>query len=200
MTNRELVERYPFLIPRNVWTGEIARDYNPDEYTTLDAMPDGWRAAFGEEMCEELRNELIRFDYLDKYRVTQIKEKYGSLRWYDSGAPIGITSKDYVEYSTQEVFKHYKKFEKMYPYDLYYSNRCILEDGRGVIRYYRYVDKCRVHDIISKYEALSMRTCIECGKPATKMSTGWISPYCDEHSNSKYEQYVPLEEWFEDDD
>ena len=34
-------------------------------------------------------------------------------------------------------------------------------------------------DIVEKYENLSLRTCIECGEPATRMSTGWIAPYCD---------------------
>ena len=38
-----------------------------------------------------------------------------------------------------------------------------------------------VQDIISKYEKLSRNTCIVCGKPATKISGGWISPFCDEH-------------------
>jgi hypothetical protein len=40
-------------------------------------------------MCEELKQELIKFNYLDNYEITQIKEKYGSLRWYDNGNPIG---------------------------------------------------------------------------------------------------------------
>lgn len=56
------------------------------EYTELDNMPDGWRIAFGEEMCEEIRNALIESGgekLLNEYRVTQIKEKYGELRWYD---------------------------------------------------------------------------------------------------------------------
>lgn len=36
-------------------------------------------------------------------------------------------------------------------------------------------------DIIeNKYEELSARTCCVCGKPATKISTGWVCPYCDD--------------------
>ena len=35
-------------------------------------------------------------------------------------------------------------------------------------------------DVIDKYENLSYRTCIRCGRPATKISQGWISPFCDE--------------------
>ena len=36
-------------------------------------------------------------------------------------------------------------------------------------------------DVIeNKYEELSAKTCCICGKPATKFSTGWICPYCDD--------------------
>ena len=34
--------------------------------------------------------------------------------------------------------------------------------------------------IIPKYEKLSYHTCISCGKEATKITTGWICPYCDD--------------------
>ena len=98
-------------------------------YTELDAMESGWRKAFGIQMCKEIRAALLRQGWksLFKYRITQIKEKFGELRWYD-------------EFSTSDI-----------------------------------------QDIISKYEDISRHTCIVCGKPATKMSTGWICPFCDEH-------------------
>lgn len=89
MTNKELCERYPFLLPRNRFTGEVVEDYDYS-YTELDAMDRGWRKAFGERMCEEIRDALIEADYLDEYRVAQIKEKYGELRWYDFGAPQSV--------------------------------------------------------------------------------------------------------------
>ena len=94
MTNKELCERYPFLIPRNRWTGEVPEDYDYS-YTELDAMDRGWRKAFGERMCEEIRNALIEDDYLEEYRVAQIKEKYGELRWYDFSAPKSV--RDIIE-------------------------------------------------------------------------------------------------------
>lgn len=98
-------------------------------YTELDAMDKGWRDAFGLQMCKEIRAALLKHGWkcLFKYRITQIKEKYGTLRWYDLN-------------NTQEI-----------------------------------------QDIINKYEDISYRTCVVCGKPATKISTGWICPYCDEH-------------------
>lgn len=153
--NRALCERFPFLIPSNRWSGKRISEaadgvYGLDspeetpeldyEYTELDAMPGGWRKAFGEQLCEELKAELVRADVLDDYRVVQIKEKFGTLRWYDNG-------------NTDAGYK-----------------------------------------IISKYEALSARTCICCGKPATRISTGWISPYCDDCCPGKWT--VPIEEYF----
>lgn len=164
--------RFPFLYPRNRWTGkhynnwklieyhrknwEFAYTLNKETYkweiknrwlaikikfagiladflgifhclptyTELDAMDTGWRKAFGIQMCKEIKAALKKNNCLKKYRITQIKEKYGSLRWYDYGAPK------------------------------------------------------EVYDIISKYEQISTKTCIVCGKPAKYISKGWISPYC----------------------
>ena len=38
-----------------------------------------------------------------------------------------------------------------------------------------------ITDIINKYENISEKTCAVCGKPATKFTTGWVWPVCDEH-------------------
>ena len=142
-SNQKLIERFPFLMPRNRWTGEVPEDYDYS-YTELDSMPDGWRKAFGEQMCEDIREELVRAEYLGQYRISQIKVKYGTLCWYDFGCT-----------------------ERM------------------------------LRDIIPKYERLSARTCIRCGNPATKASTGWISPYCDTCAGkvSHAERFIPIEEW-----
>ena len=57
------------------------------DYTELDAMEPGWRKAFGIKMCKEIKKALKKHHYLHQYRITQIKEKYGELRWYDASAP-----------------------------------------------------------------------------------------------------------------
>lgn len=124
--NKQLCEKYPFLLPRNRWTGKVPADYDYS-YTELDDMPDGWRKAFGEKMCEEIKQELEEKGILHQYRISQIKEKYGELCWYDFGCTTKI-----------------------------------------------------LREIIPKYEKLSTRTCIKCGKPATRITLGWISPYCDD--------------------
>lgn len=110
---KKLLERYPFL-----------RVDDSDEFSWWDDIPEGWRIAFGIPMMEELREQLIKEGKLDTYHIRDVKEKWGSLRWYDSG-------------SSDEV-----------------------------------------QDIINKYEYLSIKTCIVCGKPATEMTKGWIWPVC----------------------
>lgn len=84
--NKRLIEQYPFLLPRNVWTGKVPKDYNY-LWTRADEFPDGWWNRFGFALCEDLKDVLIRNNYLDKFRIAQIKEKYGTLCLYDFGSP-----------------------------------------------------------------------------------------------------------------
>ena len=72
MTNKELIEKYPWLQIRNVWTNEKL----DDEFTWLDDLPEGWRKAFGLQMVEELDQILRKANYQDKYKIAQIKEKW----------------------------------------------------------------------------------------------------------------------------
>lgn len=100
--NRELIKRYPWLKPWNRWTGEAPDDYDYT-YTELDAMPEGWRLTFGDEMVERIHQELVKFNYVNRYWIEQIKEKWGGLRWYDIGYPedskIGEIVQEYEELS-----------------------------------------------------------------------------------------------------
>ena len=137
--NKQLCETYPFLLPRNRWTDEVAEDFDYS-YTELDSMPDGWRKAFGLQMCEELKQELIRINKIDEFRIVQIKEKFGELRFY-------------TNWTTDEI-----------------------------------------EAIINKYTKLSRKTCIVCGKPATVITTGWISPFCNDCIKDINDNYEPIEE------
>ena len=94
--NRRLIEQYPFLLP---WGTDSANF----ESTELDAMPAGWRIAFGEELCKEIMEELSENNCMDSYRIVQIKEKHGALRWYSQGG---------TERIQQEIIPKYEKLSR----------------------------------------------------------------------------------------
>lgn len=87
--NAALVMRYPFLlIPYSGWNdGEEPENF---KHTWYDDIPCGWASRFGLELCEDVRSVLEASDgsgqAVEKYRIDQIKEKFGTLRWYDGGA------------------------------------------------------------------------------------------------------------------
>ena len=87
--NKALVERYPFLLPRNVWTDKVPEDYDYSYIRGIHEIPEGWKKLFF-QMCEDIRQPLIDANYLDQFRFTQIKEKYNTLRLYHYGAPTEV--------------------------------------------------------------------------------------------------------------
>lgn len=105
MTSKELCNKYPFLS----WYGNpLFVGYSEEEahsqYTWEHELPDGWRKAFCPQIWDELKAILEKADYVDKFRFTQIKEKYGTLRLYHIGVPESI----YDEVSAWE-----NKYEKL---------------------------------------------------------------------------------------
>ena len=141
--NKNLLEKYPWLTPYNVWTGKLNEDYDYN-HTWADDIPDGWRLAFGDQMLEELSQLLKKYNIEKDYFIVQIKEKFGGLRWYDNG---------FSEKGSKEYFNW-----------------------------------------LHKYEKLSFKTCIKCGKPATRISKGWIMPFCNDCINEN--ESVPIEEFY----
>lgn len=93
--NFELILKYPFLLPKNRWDKGLALfgDYCFDfSYTEIDSFPKGWFKSFGAQMLDEIKQALVNCkpEFLYQYMITDIKEKYGSLRWYDNGGPKGF--------------------------------------------------------------------------------------------------------------
>lgn len=98
--NKLLVENYPFLQPRSVWTDEIPDDYAFEYINGVGDVPRGWERLFL-LFAKHLKIELDKYHYTDKFRFTQIKEKYGSLRLYNSGYP-----KDSNVSELEYIFEH----------------------------------------------------------------------------------------------
>lgn len=132
--NKELVKKYPFLAIKP-W-GEEEIEYDTTWY---DSIPEGWWKAFGEQMCDELLEILKEGNCVGAYSIIEIKEKWGSLRWF-GGFGFNEVSKS--------VWNKYDEW-------------------------------------LDKYEELSEKTCIRCGKPATHFTRGWIVPVCSSCDDEK---------------
>lgn len=84
--NKALIERMPYLMPRNVFTDEVPDNYDFGYIRGEFELPHGWFRLFL-QMCEDIREPLIKADQLDSFRFTQIKEKWGYMECYNFGAP-----------------------------------------------------------------------------------------------------------------
>ena len=104
--NAILIWRYPFLLCRNRFSDEACEfDASPFDHSELDALPNGWLAAFGLEICEDLRTLLLSSsnrNAIYEYRIEQIKEKFGTLRWYDGNVPQDV---DEAVFALIEVYE-----------------------------------------------------------------------------------------------
>lgn len=94
--NKEFVNVYPFLAPKDPFSGEIDSMYDYS-YTLYDNIPIGWKNTFGKMMLDEIRDELIRTNQLLSYQVYDIKEKYGELRWYASVEANGSVLSEIID-------------------------------------------------------------------------------------------------------
>ena len=83
--NKEMVETYPFLLPRNRWTDKVSEDYDYS-YNEWEAIDLGWQIAFGWDLLNKLAVAVNNLEYPEEFRITQIKEKFGELRIYCCGS------------------------------------------------------------------------------------------------------------------
>ena len=65
--NKELVKRYPFLLPRNVFDDSIPEDYDYSYIWGIGDIPVGWEKLFL-QMCEDIRQPLIDANFIEKFR------------------------------------------------------------------------------------------------------------------------------------
>ena len=69
-----------------------------------------------------------------------------------------------------------------------------LKEKWGMIRMCAYPCTDKIIEIEHYYERLSAHTCCKCGRPATKYSTGWILPWCDECGTDNEKYYKRFED------
>ena len=67
--NKLLIEKFPFLQPRSVWTDEISEDYDYSYINGVGDVPVGWEKLFL-LFAKHLKLELDKYNYTDKFRFT----------------------------------------------------------------------------------------------------------------------------------
>jgi hypothetical protein len=82
---KALIEEYPYLQPRKAMTGEVHPDYDYQYIVGEYDLPEGWMQLFL-QACEDIREPLEKACDLEKFRFLQVKEKYGQMRLYHTGA------------------------------------------------------------------------------------------------------------------
>ena len=82
---KDIISKYPYLLPRNSFTGEVSETYDYSYIVGEHDLPRGWFQLFL-QMCEDIYEPLVRADYVDKFRFSDVKEKYGTMRCYTVGA------------------------------------------------------------------------------------------------------------------
>lgn len=73
-----------------------------------------------------------------------------------------------------------------------------VKEKYGKLCWYHTFAPDELEPIINKYEEISKKTCIVCGRPATKIHKNWIGPLCDECVKKALKnlekQFISLEE------
>ena len=120
MNREEILREYPFLKPYPMNPEYL----NEDTALMIDSIPDGWMV-FIWDMVKEIKECLIENNCLNEYMLCQVKEKYGSLRWYDN-----LTC-------TQDIISKYE--------DIAYHTCCVC--GKEATKYSKgwilpFCDKC----------------------------------------------------------
>jgi hypothetical protein len=123
---KELIAKYPFLIPRNVFTDKIPDNYDYTYVRGIGELPSGWHRLFL-QMCHDLREQLIKDNQLESFRFTQIKEKYNRMVCYNNGC-------------SEEAQKIIDKYEHMAMYICTVCGKPATLETNGYIA--SYCDEC----------------------------------------------------------
>lgn len=189
--------RYPFLYPRNRFTGLHYNNWKIIEWKKK--IYQKYHLVDIDKLHPEVTYETYKGYYfyvkqtgsvIDYWTNWWAKPIYKCITFFHNYIlQIFHCIPTYIEWDAVEPGWN-KAFGKQYLNDLkkqlkkdkmLYSWRIkdIKEKWGHFILYYNYGSE-ELYNIISKYETLSWDTCIKCGKSATHTSKGWISPYCEE--------------------
>jgi hypothetical protein len=188
--------KYPFLYPRNRFTGLHYNNWRVLDFAANIAKK--YNVGYVQNDEHGIRNDENGniFYYERNGRVISYWKTWWSkplhrviMFFHDYILQVLFCLPTYTEWDAMEDGWD-KAFGKQYLDELktqlkkdkmLYSWRITqLKEKFGECRLYCNFGSDELYNIISKYEDVSRKTCIKCGKPATHTSVGWISPYCEE--------------------
>lgn len=76
LKQKRYLKKYPWFSDGDLFSNK--------RYSSYVTVPKGWMRSFGSILLKELDKAIKKYE-LNNYCILQIKEKYGSLRWYDYG-------------------------------------------------------------------------------------------------------------------
>lgn len=89
MRNKKLIKKFYWLMPRNVWSDKIPKNY---DYTYIEwECCDGWDKAFGMMYLKELGTAIQKSGQTN-FRIYEIKEKFGQLRVYTNATTAEVNA------------------------------------------------------------------------------------------------------------
>jgi len=217
-----LCMKYPFLYPRNRFSGKHYNNWKIDDYLN-GYQPNGkWNKETNKMEYppkvegiyqKAFHHELFVLDTPDPdgstYRAIHYTKNYLYASWYYIVLfvynfiirPFHCIP-TYTEWDSMPIGWK-KAFGNEYLEDLkiqlkkdkmLYSWRIHdIKEKWGTLQLYCNFGSAELYKIISEYEDLSYHTCINCGKHATVLSGGWICPYCDDCFNNDNHIYkIPM--------
>lgn len=182
INNTILCIRFPFLYPRNRFTG---LHYN------------NWKLI---DRSNVYHAQAVRGELRDDKFITEIISKKAYIKWFlmkiyhDYILQILHCLPTYTELDAMETgwrksfgIQMCKEIKKALIKDvgikgLYEYRIMQIKEKYGQLRVYDAWSTKETMKVIAKYEDISEHTCVICGKEAVGHSTGYILPYCEEHA------------------
>lgn len=181
--------QYPFLYPRNRFTGKHYNNWKLDdridkifEESHVCTNPVEFHHGMTEEELHEMQNPKYRVTNFWKAMWCRVLKIYRGFLTVIHSVPTH-TEMDAMEHGWRKAFgndllKELKQILKKNHYLRQYRIMQIKEKW-GELCWYDAAAPREVFDMLRKYENLSYRTCICCGRPAKYRTRGYILPYCE---------------------
>jgi len=183
--------RFPFLYPRNTWSGKHYSNWKLEEYYCHN-----YNNAYSYDTESNKINCINKWwafkincaNFINKYilQIFHCIPTYTIYEWIPFGwrKTFGIQmckeiKRALIDNGGRKKLRNYRIND--------------IKEKYGSLRWYDLNGCEEVNKIINKYEYISLRTCISCGKTADYVTQGWIEPYCkdciDDNLKKKADEY-----------